>query len=251
MPAPIALQLYSIRDELNQDFESGIRKIAAMGYAGVEPAGFPGSTPQAAARLFRELDLAVPSAHVALPLGDEKQQTLDTMAALGSTCIVSGLGPDNYLTVDDTKKSCETFNQAAAVAAEHGMTFAIHNHWWEFLPLDSRHVYKVMLDYLTPEVLFEVDTYWAKVAGLDPAPIVRELGARAPLLHIKDGPGVKEQDMVAVGQGVMDIHSIVEAGRATVQWMIIELDSCATDMMDALQQSYTYLTNENLAQGKP
>ena len=99
MPAPIALQLYSIRDELNQDFESGIRKIAAMGYAGVEPAGFPGSTPQAAARLFRELDLAVPSAHVALPLGDEKQQTLDTMAALGSTCIVSGLGPDNYLTV--------------------------------------------------------------------------------------------------------------------------------------------------------
>ncbi len=250
MTAPIALQLYSIREELNGDFETGVRRIADMGYVSVEPAGFPGTTPQEAAKLFRELDLAVPSAHVAMPIGEVKQQTLDTMHTFGSTRIVSGLGPDDFLTVDLIKRSCEKFNEASAVAVENSMSFAIHNHWWEFLPIDSGHVYKVMLDYLEPQVLFEVDTYWVKTAGLNPATVVRELGARAPLLHIKDGPCNKEESMTAIGDGIMDFHSIVEAGGTTVEWMIVELDRCDTDMIEAVEQSYVYLTTKELAHGK-
>jgi len=250
MTAPIALQLYSIREELNGDFEAGVRRIADMGYLGVEPAGFPGTTPEEAAKLFRELQLAVPSAHTAMPVGEAKQQILDMMRTLGSTRIVSGLGPDDFLTMDLTKRSCETFNEASAVAVENGMSFAIHNHCWEFLPLDSRHVYRVMLDYLAPEVLFEVDTYWVRTAGLNPATVVRELGARTPLLHIKDGPCKKGESMTAVGDGIMDFHSIVEAGGTTVEWMIVELDSCDTPMMEAVEKSYAYLTTRELAHGK-
>jgi hypothetical protein len=52
MSAPIALQLYSLRELLNIDYAAGIRKVAEIGYAGVETAGFPGTTPQAAAQLF-------------------------------------------------------------------------------------------------------------------------------------------------------------------------------------------------------
>ncbi len=250
MTAPIALQLYSIREELNGNFETGVRKVADMGYVGVEPAGFPGTTPQEAAKLFRDLDLAVPCAHVAMPIGEAKQQTLDTMHTLGSTRIVSGLGPDSFLTVDLIKRSCEKFNEASAVAVENSMSFAIHNHWWEFLSIDSGHVYKAMLDYLDPQVLFEVDTYWVKTAGLNPATVVRELGARAPLLHIKDGPCNKEESMTAVGDGIMDFHSIVEAGGTTTEWMIVELDRCDTDMIEAVEKSYIYLTTKELAHGK-
>ena len=48
----------------------------------------------------------------------------------------------------------------------------------------------------------------------------------------------------------MDFHSIVEAGRTTIEWMIVELDSCATDMMEAVKKSYAYLTTEKLAHGR-
>ena len=67
MPAPIALQLYTVREAIQGDYEGVVRRVAEMGYLGVEPAGFPGTTPEDAGKLFRELGLAVPSAHAPLP----------------------------------------------------------------------------------------------------------------------------------------------------------------------------------------
>jgi sugar phosphate isomerase/epimerase len=217
-----------------------------MGYAGVEPAGFPGSTPEAAGKLFRELGLAVPSAHVALPLGDQKSEVLDTMAAIGSTCIISGKGPDDFKTLDDIKRTCDLFNQANQVAQENGMVFGVHNHWWEYTPVAGRYPYQVMMELLAPEILFEIDTYWVQTAGVDPAKVVKEVGDRAPLLHIKDGPAVKSEPMTAVGDGVVNFHEVVAAGEGVTQWLIVELDRCATDMVEAVQKSYTYLVNEGL-----
>ena len=250
MAAPVALQLYSVREELEKGFEAGVLKVAEMGYAGVEPAGFPGTTPEAAAKLFRDLGLTVCSAHVALPIGETKAETLDVMNTLGSKRIVSGFGPKDYETVDAIKATCDKLNEASAVAAENGMMFGIHNHWWEYLRVGDRYAYQIALDHLAPEVFFEVDTYWVQTAGVDPATVVRELGARAPLLHIKDGPCKRDVPMTAVGDGVVDFHGIVEASGEAVEWMIVELDSCATDMMEAVAKSCAYLISEGLAQGK-
>ncbi|MBU4292374.1 MAG: sugar phosphate isomerase/epimerase [Verrucomicrobia bacterium] len=251
MTTPIALQLYSIRQELANDFEANIRRIAEMGYAGVEPAGFPPSTsPEKAAKLFKELGLVVPSAHTSLPVGEMKEKTLDLMNILGSKRIVSGFGPKDFETMDGIKKSCDRFNEAGAVAVAHGMAFGIHNHWWEYLKIDGQYVYRVMLKHLAPEVFFELDTYWVRTAGADPAAVIRELGVRIPLLHIKDGSCRKDEPMTAVGEGIMDFHPIAEAAGNTAEWMIVELDACATDMMEAVSKSYKYLTREKIARGK-
>ena len=140
MTAPIALQLYTLRQAAaEQGFEKTVRQVAEMGYVGVEPAGFPGTTPEAAGKLFRELGLAVPSAHVALPVGDSKQQVLDTMAAIGSTHVVTGKGPDDFSTVDAIKATCDLFNEANANVQAAGMQFGIHNHWWEYLKVGDRY----------------------------------------------------------------------------------------------------------------
>lgn len=250
MPVPIALQLYSVRQALARDFAGVVRQVAAIGYTGVETAGFPGTTPQAAAKLLRELGLAVPAAHVPLPVGDKQKEALATAAALGCRYLVSGLGPDQFKTLEQVKHSCETFNQVNAAIAAHGLQFVIHNHWWEFQKVGKRYVYQVMLEYLDPTVLFEIDTYWVKTAGIDPATVVREFGPRAPLLHIKDGPAVTGQPMVAVGDGVMDFPAIIQAGGAATKWLIVELDDCATDMMAAVTRSYHYLLQEGLGRGR-
>jgi hypothetical protein len=79
---------------------------------------------------------------------------------------------------------------------------------------------------------------------------VRRLGWRAPLLHIKDGPGDQHSPQLAAGAGIMDIPAIVEAAGDHVEWMIVELDHCATDMMSAVEESLRYLTSKGLAHGK-
>jgi sugar phosphate isomerase/epimerase len=240
----IALQLYTVRDLAAQDYEGVVRKVAAMGYQGVETAGFPGTNAEAAAKLFKELGLEVAAAHTGLPLGERKNQILEDLEALGKpTLVCTQIGPNDVVSMDAIKDLCDRLNEGYEVAKANGIEYAIHNHWWEFGRIDGRLVHHVMLEHLNPEVSFEIDTYWVQVGGEDAAEIVRSLGARVPLLHIKDGSGVKEDPMVAVGEGVMNFPKILEASGDNAKWLIVELDRCATDILPVVQKSYNYLAN--------
>ena len=84
----IALQLYTVRDALEADFNGTIQRVAEMGYRAVETASFPNTTPQAARTLFDSLDIRVSSAHSKLPLGDNRAEILETIDALGSPYLV-------------------------------------------------------------------------------------------------------------------------------------------------------------------
>lgn len=245
MTKPIALQLYTVRDLLNEDFEAVVHKVAEIGYEGVETAGFPPpTTPEQAASLFDSLGLKVTSTHSPLPLGQDKNQVLDTAAALGCRRIVSGhLPPEEYANIDKIKRACGRLNEANAVAVENGLEFGVHNHWWEFQHIENQYTYKYWLEYLDPAIFFELDTYWIQSAGLDPVEIIHEFGHRAPLLHIKDGPTPSDSSapMTAVGEGVLDFPRILNAASDNAEWLIVELDRCATDMMTAVDESYRYL----------
>jgi sugar phosphate isomerase/epimerase len=249
MKAPIGLQLYTLRESAQQDFEAMVRRVAQMGYVGVEPAGFPGSTPEAAGRLFKELGLQVPSAHMAMPLGEQRDEVLSAMKAIGCSRLISGQGPDAFNSVEQIKQTCARFNEAAAVARGEGFEFGIHNHWWEFTPAEGVMPYHVMLEVLDEDIFFEVDTYWVQTAGADVVAVLKELGARAPLLHIKDGSAERTGPMAAVGSGVMDFPKILEAAGDIPQWLIVEQDRTTGDMVADVQQSYTYLVGSGLAGG--
>lgn len=97
-----------------------------------------------------------------------------------------------------------------------------------------------------------------KVAGHAPADIVRALGARAPMLHIKDGPAVFRDNlaldnpdpMTAVGRGTQDFPAVVRAANGNTEWMIVEMDKTATDVFGALQDSYDFLIRNKLTRGR-
>jgi sugar phosphate isomerase/epimerase len=251
MPQPIALQLYTLREDMAKDFAGTVRKVADLGYAGVETAGVYGGSPRDAAKLFTELGLTVCSAHLPLPLGEKQNEVLDTAAALDCKYIVPGGTPRDMKTVDAVKRACDQYNEASVIAQQHSRVIGVHNHWWEFEKVeDGRPIYEVMQAYLDPHVVFEVDVYWAQTAGYDPATLVRNLGGRAPLLHIKDGPCVRDQPMTALGEGVVDIEAVVKAGGDSTAWLIVELDACATDMITAVEKSYVYLIGKGLARGR-
>ncbi|MBN1681121.1 MAG: sugar phosphate isomerase/epimerase [Anaerolineae bacterium] len=247
---PIALQLYTLREALAADAENVLRRVAAMGYVGVEPFGMP-ENPAKLAALIRDLGLVIPSAHLPVPTGDAKDSVLMIAEAYDLKRIVAGRGPGDFQTQDATKRSCEMFNEAAHVAAQNGLTFVVHNHWWEFQVIEGRLAFDVMLECLDPAIEFEVDVYWVQTANVDPAQIVTRLGSRAPLLHIKDGPAEQPGDsMVAVGEGAVDIPAVVRAGQGSTEWLIVELDRCATDMFEAVEKSCRYLVAKGLGRGR-
>ncbi len=170
--------------------------------------------------------------------------------AYGLTRVIAGYGPDEFKTLDDVKRTCERINGLAAAVQPHGLTFGYHNHWWEIAPVEGQRPYEIMLDALDPTIFFEVDVYWVQVGGVDPVEMIRASRERATFLHIKDGPADEPQsDMVAVGQGVLDMPAIIGAADHA-EWLIVELDRCATDMLVAVTESYTYLTGEGLGHGR-
>lgn len=244
MTAPIGLQLYSLRQYYQDDFRGTIEKVAAMGYSGVETADFPEDvSPADAKKLFDDLGLTVTSAHAPLPLGEQAGEVLDMLAAIGCPHLVSPwMDPNYYTSREKIQEVAGIFNQVYQVVRANGMQFSLHNHAFEYALVEGVPAIHILEEYLDPGINFQVDTYWVKVAGQDPVTIVRRFGARAPLLHIKDGPATKEADMTAVGDGVMDVSGIIKAGEPHTQWLIVELDRCATDMLAAVEKSYQYLS---------
>ena len=250
MTTPIALQLYTVRDQLAKDFSGTVRQIADMGYVGVETAGVYGGSPESAAKLFTELGLSVCSAHAPLPLGDKKQEVIDTLGALKcQRLVLAWQPPELFKSEDGIKRVCDLLNEAALVAQANGLIFGYHNHWFEYELVNNRVAADIMLEHLDPSVFLEVDVYWVKTGGQDPVDAVRRLGRRAPLLHIKDGPCLIEPPMTAVGEGVVDIPGVVAASAGSAEWLIVELDRCATDMLEASQKSYQYMIGKGLARG--
>ncbi len=239
----IAVQLYTLRDQLAENFESVVRHVAEIGYDGVETAHMYGESPEAGARLFRELGLEVCAAHGKMETLDEPNAVRDLFNTLGTKRFVCAwLPPERFETPALIREACDELNRANDILRGIDLELFYHNHWQEGELVEGKRVYQYMLEYLDPTVGFEYDVYWAQNSGVDPVAAVKELGKRAPLLHLKDGPTTpREAGMTALGEGIVDIHGIVEASRKTADWWIVELDRSDNDMMQAVEKSYTYL----------
>ncbi len=251
MPAPLAVQLYTVRDAIAADFEGTLRRLAAMGFVGVEFAGVYGASPDDAVILCRDLGLQIASAHMPLPIGEKASQIIDTATALGiETAVCPWMPPQRFTSMDEIKSVCDELNAAEEVYRSHGLRLAYHNHDFEFRPLaDGSLPHDHMRALCSPSILFEVDTYWVVFAGQDPVKLLSDLGDHAPLVHIKDGTGKAGDANVAVGDGVLDTPAVVNAA-SHAQWLIVEFDRSDTDIFAALEKSAQYMLTQGLAQGR-
>jgi sugar phosphate isomerase/epimerase len=252
MKRPIAVQLWSVYAAAREDFPGVLRQLSDIGYVGVETFGLHGLEPVAVRHLLDDLGLTLCSAHAPFPAGPGASKILDEYKELGAPVLAWSLEAEEFATEDSIARGVERVNAAAANAQAYDMQIAYHNHSAEFSRLaDGRRAYDVLLERLNSDVLVELDVYWAQLAGVDPAEVVRDLAERIRFLHVKDGPATAPEDaMVAVGQGTLDIPAILHAN-PSVDWHIVELDRCDTDIMLALRDSYHYLVTNNLSSGRP
>lgn len=249
---PLALQMYSMREQAQVAPEATIQAVAQMGYKGVELAGFYDKQPAEIRKIVEDTGMVVCASHMPLADADNKQKVIDDAGALGIDMVGAGLGPKQYETLDGVKEAADKFNFAIDALEPAGITFYMHNHWAEFGMIDGRLAIDLLLEHC-PRLQLQIDTYWCSNFGQnDPVEMVAKYKDRAPLLHIKDGPLTDHKaDHVAVGQGKMDIPGVVKAADESVlKWLIVELDRCATDMLQAVRESCEYLKSAGLGHGK-
>ena len=246
---PVGIQLYSVREAAAKDLIAVLKKIAAIGYKGVEFAGLHDHTPKDIRKVLDDLGLVASSAHTALPTAENAAEIVDTAQVLGYRMVVTGKGPNDFKTADDVKRAADEFQDAAA-RLPRGMTLGYHNHWWEMSLFNGRLGLDLFLE-MAPAVFSQVDVYWACNFGeVDVPRFIRDHRQRVPILHLKDGPLVKDQPHMAVGKGKMNIAECVEAADPKLlRWAVVELDDCATDMLAAVEDSYRYLMQKGLAAG--
>lgn len=255
----IALQLYTLRDEIERDIKGTLKKLAEIGFENVETAFWPaGVSVKQAGQFLKDAGLAVCSSHCPVPSKENESEIIEMAEVFKCTKMIWHGWPEDerYKTKEGIAHLADIYNEANYIAKSNGLQFGLHNHWWEFKnKIDDQYAYEVLMETLDTDIFFEIDTYWVKVAGQDPAKIVASLGKRAPFLHIKDGPATwtetvatDPEPMVPVGSGAQSFPDIVQAANGNTQWMVVEMDKCATDIFEAITQSYTYLAENKLVQ---
>ncbi|MFA6135559.1 MAG: sugar phosphate isomerase/epimerase [Phycisphaerae bacterium] len=248
---PIAVQLYSVRELFQKDIPGTLAAMAEIGFKGVEMAGMRGHKPQDVAAVCRDLGLKACSAHIGLPTAETIDQEVEVARTLGYDLLVTNRKAEHFATLDAVKATAEALQNAHELARRNGLRMGYHNHDFEFDPLAGRTGMEILLE-LAPDIIWQVDTcHAANFGAIDVPAFMKRYAGRIRSIHCKDSLLARgDEKYTAVGKGKVDIVGCVQAGDAAkVEWLIVELDACATDMMQAVRDSYDFLTGRGLAKG--
>jgi len=223
-----ALQLYTVRDLTARDFAGTMKQVAGIGYKLVELAGYGSAKDAKSARkALDDAGLKAVSAHYAINVLEMSVEQVQADAeTLGIDTVVCPFLPEESRNAKGYEAAAATLRRAGEQLHGQGIVLGYHNHNFEFDKFGGKTGLDIILDN-TPRhlVVAEVDVYWAKFAGVDPAELIDRLGDRVRLLHLKDmGPG-SDKRFAPVGTGIIDFKSILAtAEKHGVRWGIVEQD---------------------------
>jgi sugar phosphate isomerase/epimerase len=243
----LGVQLYSVRDRMNQDVRGTLAAIAAIGYQEVETAGLYNLTPQAFREELDRAGLVSTAGHYGLnDLRQNVDGTLEIARTLGQEwVVVPSLGGDDR-TPEGYRRVADELNRFAQTAGQRGLKFAYHNHDWEFAPLDdpaAANGYDLLLALTDPDLVgMELDIFWAIKGGEDPLGLFGRYPGRFPLCHVKDMADMQgAQRMTDVGSGEVDFGRIFQqSAQAGLQHYFVEHDS-PEDSLASVTASHDYL----------
>lgn len=266
---PIGLQLYSVRDDMDADFEGTLKKVKAMGYDGVEFAGIFGKKPAEIKKMCAEIGLVPVSAHVPfVDMMKDPEGVISAYKEIGcEQVVIPYLTPEFRPGAERFGEVIEGAKVLGAVCKKLGMKLAYHNHDFEFTKIDGEYALDILYKEVGPDLLqTQLDTCWVNVGGEDPAKYILKYSGRTPTVHLKDFVGQKGENMYAligiddgaakkvdetqafclrpVGYGKQDFPAILKASeKSGAKWVIVEQDNPSMDKtpMECAEMSINYL----------
>lgn len=241
MPAktiPVALQLWSVREDMKRDFAATVAEVARIGYAGVELAGYGNLDAKGAKAALDAAGLKVAGMHVNITSLRTSPETIIADALLFGTrhVTISYWPPEQFVSVAAVEKIAEELDAIGSKLRASGLQFSYHNHAGEFKLLDGRPVFDWLLGAATPRHLgAEVDVYWVQVGGYSPEKFIRDHGARVKLVHLKD-----EKEL---GAGPVNFAPIFEAVDeiGAAEWFIVEQEKYNHAPLDSVRLCFDQL----------
>ena len=265
---PIAVQVYSVRDNAAADMYGTLKSIKEMGYDGVEFAGLCGNTPAEIKGWCQELGLVPISAHV--PFVDMLKDPMGVLSAYAEIgckyVVVPYLMPEHRPDHPNFPYVVEFIACLCKAAKSLGMQMLYHNHDFEFITVNGEYALDILYNTVPEDLLkTELDVCWVNIGGEVPADYIRKFTGRAPVVHLKDFhvEGKQEGDPYALiglnenekkantafefrplGKGVQDIPAIIAASKAAgSKWLVVEQDqpSMGKNPLECAQMSIEYL----------
>lgn len=237
---PMSVQLYTVRDRLAADPEATIAALSGLGFTAVEPYGLP-DLPEAARAAIAARGLATPTAHGSIL--SRTDETLAAASALGVRTIIEPYqDPARFADRESVAAVAAELNAAAAAAAAHGIAVGYHNHDGELRgSIDGLAPLLVLAELTDPSVVFELDAYWAAVAGVDGAAIAAALGDRLVAVHVKDGdPAGGVEHQVPAGLGSVPLAAVLAA--APHARPVVEFDVVPGEGWEAIAASAGFVS---------
>lgn len=240
---PVAVQMYTLREECEKDFVGTLKKVAELGFDGVEFAGFGGMSASEIKSLLNDLNLQAASCHVPLDkLKNELNQVIDDAKTIDCHYVVCPYIEERE--EKDYKKLIQDLNEIGERCRKEGITLCYHNHDFELESLsDGRSALEVIFEETDENnVKCEFDIYWLQKAGENPASWIDRYKGRTPLVHLKDMTTDDERFFAELGTGGVDLPSILNRGEESgVQWWVVEQDESRLSPLESLEISMEYL----------
>lgn len=244
----IGLQLYSLRNEVNENLEESLEKIGAIGYKHLEAAGysngkFYGLEPVEIKALVEKYGMKLRSSHLTFK-SEEVSAVLNAHKEAGIKYLVwPWIGKEDRISIDTYKQLAERLNSFGELCSQNGLMFGYHNHDFEFQAINGIIPYDILLEYTDPNFVFmEIDLYWITYAGKDPVEYFNKYPGRFPLWHIKDMAAGADKEMTEVGSGIIDYPGLLEhASQAGMKEIFVEQDVIKGDGFESVKKSFDYL----------
>lgn len=241
----IALALYTVRDEVARDYIGTLKKIAKIGYPGVQVSGGGSLSAPELKTVLSDLNLQVAGSHIGLDkLENELDAVLEFNRIIGNKYIVCPWLPE------ERRKDANAYHQLARVlndigkkCKQQGFQLCYHNHSFEFVKFDGVYAYDILFQSTDPTLVqAEIDTYWVQHGGENPAAYIRKYANRCPLIHLKDMANDEEKSFAEVGYGILDWDDIFAACKqANAIWYLVEQDTCQRPVYESIKMSLEFL----------
>lgn len=248
----IGLQMYTLRNLTDKDFAGTLREVAALGYEGVEFAGYGGMAADELRALLDELHLTAVGSHVGIErLESALQDEIAFLKTIGCQYAVVPWLSDSYRAdADAWKRTFAKFDEFGRAFEAAGIGFGYHNHSFEFeIQVGDQFAFDAIFANTSPTaVKVEMDVCWVQNAGQDPVAYVAKYAGRLPLLHLKDMRVEGGKTLtVPLGEGTVDLDAVTAASeKAGVEWFIVEQDECQRPPLESIATSMDWLRTHNL-----
>ena len=253
----LGLQLYSVRDEMEKDMESCLKRVKEMGYECVEFAGFFGKSADEVKALLDKYGLEAVSSHQTVGVKDDEPQSAEDAVKYLNTlgvkyCAIPWYGKENF--VNDWDGTMAKFKKSSEILKKGGIDLYYHNHDFEFDKIDGKTIHDKIFETLGTEVMKK---YANKVEILHLKDFVCKNLGGGPVYALIDNSGAEEKkaskedngfEFRPVGHGIQDMPKIIkEAEKCGIKYLIVEQDAHydATSMEDA-KKSIDYLKSIGL-----